>query len=43
MVVIGIPEKPMELNIPNLIFARRSVAGTLIAGLQKPRNARFLR
>jgi uncharacterized zinc-type alcohol dehydrogenase-like protein len=33
MVVVGVPEKPIELEITSLIFCRRAVAGSLIGGI----------
>ena len=33
--MVGAPDKPLELNIFNLIFGRKSVSGSLIGGIQE--------
>lgn len=35
MVLVGVPEKPAEIGAINLIFGRKSLAGSLIGGLKE--------
>jgi alcohol dehydrogenase (NADP+) len=35
MVVVGIPEKPMELSMFDLIRKRKTVAGSMIGGIKE--------
>jgi uncharacterized zinc-type alcohol dehydrogenase-like protein len=35
MVLVGIPEIPPTINLPNLIFKRRSISGSLIGGIKE--------
>jgi alcohol dehydrogenase (NADP+) len=35
LVLLGVPEKSTELEVMNLIFKRRNIAGSLIGGLQE--------
>jgi uncharacterized zinc-type alcohol dehydrogenase-like protein len=35
LTMVGAPDKPLELNIFNLIFGRKSVSGSLIGGIQE--------
>ena len=33
MVCVGLPPEPMHIPAPTLVFARKSIAGSLIGGL----------
>jgi uncharacterized zinc-type alcohol dehydrogenase-like protein len=35
MVMVGLPSKPVNLPISDLIFQRRAIAGSLVGGLQE--------